>query len=125
MGKGVKFQRGSNMYNLRYASKYCFKMVRSVCVAQRQRFPKNGVKESVTFHSTLRSVPLHGRFRFIFSLSHHVTSCSPRPSPNRGCRLRQSSTAGLSYNRPRHDKFLIPSCFNFHDISPGLRPWRW
>ena len=39
--------------------KIVLKMVRSVCVARRQRFPKNGVKRSVPFRSTVRSVPFY------------------------------------------------------------------
>ena len=40
--------------------KNVLKTVRSVCVARRQRFPKNGVKRSGPFRSTVRFVPLHG-----------------------------------------------------------------
>ena len=91
---------------LRYASKNVLKMVRSVCVARRQRFPKNGVKWSVLFRSTVRFVP-----------------------------FRRSSTPGFLATGPDSINFaknlviprrvaLIPFCCNFRDISPD-RPWRW
>ena len=48
-------------YIVRYVTKNCSKTVRSVCVARRQRFPKNGpfrfFPRYVPFRSTFRSVP--------------------------------------------------------------------
>ena len=101
--------------------KNVLKIVRSVCVARRQRFP-NGVKRSVpfrstvrsiTFRSTVRSVPLHGPFRF-----------DGLPLP--GFLVTDPDSINFTKNLaiPR-SVALIPSCCNFRDISPGLRPWRW
>ena len=46
-----------------YASKNVIKTVRSVCVARRQHFPKNCVKRSVPFRSTVLSNLFHGPLR--------------------------------------------------------------
>ena len=55
MGEVVKYIYGTR-------PNFFLKTVRSVCVAQRQRFPKNGVNGS--FRSVPRSVSLAGLFRF-------------------------------------------------------------
>ena len=89
------------------------KTVRSVCVARRQHFPKNSVKRSVSFRSTIRSVPLHGPFRFN-GLPHPGFLATDPDSIN--------FAKNLAIPRP---VALIPSCCNFRDILPGLRPWRW
>ena len=103
------------------------KTVRSVCVARRQRFPKNGVKRYVPFRSTFRSVPLQGRFRFIFlprvaQVRTAAVAFDSLPLP--GFLATDPDSINLAKNLaiPR-PVALIPSCFNFRDISPGLRPW--
>ena len=80
------------MYGTR--RKNVLKTVRSVCVARRQRFPKNGVKRSVQF----RSVSFHGPFR---SVSFH----GPFRSVARSVPFRLFSTPRLPCDRPRLDKF--------------------
>ena len=45
-----------SLANLRYVSKKCSKTVRFICVAWRQRFPKNGVKWYVPFRSTIDTI---------------------------------------------------------------------
>ena len=89
--------------HIRYASKNVIKTVRSVCVA-RQRFPKNSVK---------RSVPFHGPFRY-------------DGLPLQGFLATDADSINFAKNLviPCPVAF-IPSCRNFRDISPDLRPWRW
>ena len=65
-----------------HASKICLKTVRSVCVAQRQRFPKKGVKRFGSFRSTVRSV-------------------------ERSVPFRRSSTPGLPCDRCQLDKYSL------------------
>ena len=80
----------------------------SVCVAQRQRFPKNGVM----VHSVPRSVPLHGPFRF-------------DGLPLQGFLATDADLIHFAKNLAIPCPVaLIPCCCNFRDISPGLRPWR-
>ena len=102
---------GCGCKEVRYASKNVIKTVRSVCVARRQRFPKkNGVKRS---RSVARSVPLHIPFCF-----------DGLPLP--GFLATDPDSINFAKNLAIPCPVaLIPSCCNFRDISPGLRPWRW
>ena len=93
--------------------KNVLKMLRSICVARRQRFPKTGVKCSVPFHSTVRSIPLHGPFCF-----------DGLPLPGFLATDPDSINFAKNLAIPR-PVALIPSCCNFCDISPSLWLWRW
>ena len=106
--------------------KIVLKTVHSICVARRQRFPKNGVKQSVPFRSTVRFVPfyvpLHGRFHFIHDLDYTLprvvqvrtvaVAFDGLPLPDFLATDPDSINLAKNLAIPRPVAF-IPSCFNF------------
>ena len=66
-----------HLYGMR--QKIVLKTVCSVCGARRQRFPKNGVKRSVPFRSSVHSVQFYGPFRSVArSVPFHIFAESSR-----------------------------------------------